>query len=136
MPTNPVPAPSSSTRKSPEGRQLRKESRRLASSREDVQVLSPKLSSVRDGSRRTTMIPFVMVNLRNIVGIALRPDLSHILALAAAHICSRASSSAIHDRGEEMMDVRYRVKPLGPAKSGTAGLSPFPPENDGADRLR
>jgi hypothetical protein len=47
-----------------------------------------------------------MLNVRSMVGMAVRPDLSLILALADAHICSRTFSSEIQESGEEMIEVR------------------------------
>jgi hypothetical protein len=47
-----------------------------------------------------------ILNVRNMVGMAVRPDLSLILALADAHICSRVFSSEIQESGEEIIEVR------------------------------
>ena len=47
------------------------------------------------------------------LGVAVLPDLSLSLALAAAQICSRESSFSIQWSEDEMMDVRYLGVPIG-----------------------
>lgn len=67
--------------------------------------------------------------------MAVLPDLSLILALAAAHICSLMSSSSIQDSGDEMIEVRYRARPLASVGYGAVSAKPSLSEKDDVARV-
>lgn len=69
------------------------------------------------------------------MGAAVLPDLSLILALAAAHICSLMSSSSIQDSGDEMIEVRYRARPAGSVEYGVTSATPFSAEKEDGARV-
>src|SRR5438128_2586413 len=68
------------------------------------------------------------------VGIAALPERSLILALAASQICSLTSSSLIQDKGEDMIEVRYLIRPLGSIEEDFPVGSTSPSENEDTGR--